>query len=444
MVKNFRPEYGRRVSRQPGVSGMGAEAPRSMRTFLNPLGILFVLGLLAAPALRAAGFDWPQWRGSDRSGVSQDTGLLQSWPDGGPQRIWLFERAGIGYSGPAIVDGKLFTLGTRGENEILLVLDALTGRELWTVPLGEVLDNDRGGGPRGTPTVDGDRVYALTALGRLVCASVSKAELLWQLDLSDLGGRRPGRGYSESVLVDGGQVVCTPGGPRGTLAALDKRSGKLRWLSREFTERAHYSSIVPARINDTAQYVQRTEKFVVGIAASDGRLLWQTDFQGRTAVIPTPIVRGDEIYVTAGYGAGCKMVRIGPGNTVTTVYENKEMKNHHGGVVLVGDYLYGHADPSWVGQNFETGEAAWYYRGFGKGAVGYADGRLYCVDERSGVVTLVEVSPAGWKEHGRFTLDPQTTIRVARGGVWTHPVISNGRLYLRDQDLIYCFDIRAR
>jgi outer membrane protein assembly factor BamB len=148
--------------------------------------------------------------------------------------------------------------------------------------------------------------------------------------------------------------------------------------------------------------------------------------------------------VSAGYGAGSKLVRIGPGNEVTTVYENKVMKNHHGGVVLVGDYLYGYGDPGWVCQDFKTGESVWNHRGLGKGAVSAADGMLYCLEESSGTVALVEASPQGWKEHGRFKLEPQTKIRSPQGRIWTHPVISNGRLYLRDQDLIYCYDVKGK
>ena len=160
-------------------------------------------------------------------------------------------------------------------------------------------------------------------------------------------------------------------------------------------------------------------------------------------MIPTPIVRGNEVYVTAGYGAGSKMIRIEPGNKVTVVYENKVMKNHHGGVVLIGDHVYGHADNGWVCQDFKTGEEVWNHRGFGKGAVSAADGMLYCLEENTGTVVLVEASPKGWKESGRFKLDPQTKIRSNRGKVWTHPVISHGKLYLRDQDLISCYDVKA-
>lgn len=388
--------------------------------------------------------DWPQWRGPDRTDVSTETGLLKSWPQGGPKRIWLFENAGQGYSGPAIVKGKLFTLATREGNEILLVLDANTGKELWTAKVGSVLKNRWGDGPRGTPTVDGDRVYALSGPGDLVCVNVAEGKVLWQASMESLGGKVPGWGYSESVLVDGDLVLCTPGESKGAIAALDKLTGKVQWRTTEFADGAQYSSIVPAEINGTRQYVQLTMNNFVGVATKDGKVLWKAEFPlGRTAVIPTPIVKGNNVYVTAGYGAGCKMVSIAPDNKVTTVYENKVIKNHHGGVILVGDHLYGHADPGWVCQNFKTGAEVWSHRDFGKGAVAYADGMLYCLEEGSGTVVLVEASPAGWKEHGRFKLDPQTKIRSPQGRVWTHPVISNGKLYLRDQDLIYCYDIKA-
>ena len=398
--------------------------------------------LFSVPAL-AADFDWPQWRGPNRDDVSKETGLLKSWPAGGPRRVWMYENGGNGYSGPAIVGGKLFTLGTRDDSEILIALDANTGKELWFAALGGILQNGYGVGPRGTPTVDGNRVYAMSGKGNVACVDIGDGKVLWQQGMTAIGGRTPGWGYTESVLVDGDHVICTPGGERGTLAALDKKTGKVVWRSTDFKDGAHYSSIVPAKINGIDTYVQRTQNSIVGIAPADGRLLWKASFPfGRTAVIPTPIVRDNFVYVTAGYGAGCKMIKIGAGNEVTTVYENKVMKNHHGGVILVGDYLYGHGDPGWVCQNFKTGEEVWNHREFGKGAIAYADGMFYCLEERSGTVALIEASPEGWKEHGRLKLDPQTTIRSPQGRIWTHPVISNGKLYLRDQDLIYCYEVK--
>lgn len=414
-----------------------------MHPTLKAIADLCVFASLAPLAAATTGLDWPQWRGPDRTDVSKETGLLKTWPAGGPKLVWRFENAGHGYSGPAIAAGKYYSIGTRGGSEILLVLDAATGKELWTAGLGGILDNGWGDGPRGTPAVDGDRVYALSGIGNLACVSIADKKILWQVTMRSLGGAIPKWGYTESVLVDGARVLCTPGGSKGAVAALDKLTGKVLWQSKEFTEPAHYSSVVSAPINGTPQYVQRTETSVVGLAVENGKLLWETSFPGRTAVIPTPIVSGNEVYVTAGYGSGSKMVRIEPGNTVTVVYENKVMKNHHGGVVLIGDFLYGHADTGWVCQNFKTGEEVWIYKDFRKGAVSSADGMLYCLEETTGSVALVEASPKGWKESGRFKLAPQTKIRSSSGKIWTHPVISHGKLYLRDQDLIYCFDVKA-
>jgi outer membrane protein assembly factor BamB len=414
-----------------------------MKNSLRSILTLVSLAALSTSAL-AAGSDWPQWRGPDRSDVSKETGLLKSWPAEGPKRLWLFENAGQGYSGPAIANGKYYTIGTRDGSEILLVLDANSGKELWTAKLGGILDNGWGDGPRGTPTVDGDRVYALSGPGNLVCISTKDGKILWQTTMKSLGGRIPKWGYSESVLIDGANVLCTPGDAQGTVAALDKLSGKVVWQSKDITEPAHYSSIVPAKINGQPQLVQRNEKSIFGLAPQDGKLLWQTEFPGRTAVIPTPIVRGNDVYVTAGYGSGSKLVRIGTDNQVTVAYENKVMKNHHGGVVLVGDHVYGHNDNGWVCQNFSTGAEVWMHKGLGKGAVTSADGMLYCLDEKTGTLVLAEASPAAWKEVSRFTLSPQTKIRSEKGRIWTHPVISHGKLYLRDQDLIYCFDVKSR
>jgi len=400
--------------------------------------------LVSTATVRGAGnYDWPQWRGPDRNDVSKETGLLKMWPKEGPKRIWMFENAGQGYAGFSIVNGQLFTLGTRSNSEVLISLDAATGQERWVTPLADVLSNGWGDGPRGTPSVDGDLVYAMSGNGTLSCAQASDGKLVWKKKMSALGGRTPGWGFTESPLVDGDLVVCTPGGSKGAIAALDKKTGEVKWQSKEFTDDAQYSSLVPANMNGGRQYIQLTMKSVAGVSATDGKLLWRHDWPGRTAVIPTPIYKDGQVYVTAGYGVGCMLLKIGAGNEVTGVYTNKVIKNHHGGVVLIGDYLYGHGDPGWTCQNFKTGAEVWNHRGFGKGAVSSADGMLYCLEEGSGTVALVVATPDGWSEKGRFKLEPQSTIRNPQGRIWTHPVISNGRLYLRDQDLIYCYDIKG-
>jgi outer membrane protein assembly factor BamB len=389
--------------------------------------------------------DWPQWRGPDRTDVSQETGLLKSWPADGPKRLWLNENVGLGYSGFSISGGKLFTMGARDDSEQLICLDANTGTELWAAKIGPVLDNGWGNGPRGTPTVDGERVYAMGGTGQLIGAQISDGKEVWQKSMSDLGGKRPNWGYCESVLVDAEKVVCTPGGGNGCIVALNKETGEVLWQSSDLTEKVQYASIVPATIHGQPQYIQLFQDAVVGVSPTDGKLLWKSPWPGKTAVIPTPVVHNNEVFVTSGYGVGCSLVKIDAENKPQEAYFNKNMKNHHGGVVLVGDHLYGHSDGvGWMCLDFKTGEIVWNEKSaLGKGCLTCADGMLYCLDEGSGEVALVEASPKGWNEHGRFKLSPQTTKRSPKGRIWTHPVVSNGKLYLRDQDLLSCFDVKA-
>ncbi|MDB6154967.1 MAG: bamB 1 [Chthoniobacteraceae bacterium] len=393
----------------------------------------------------ASALDWPQFRGPDRSDVSKETGLLKQWPEGGPKQVWLFKNAGNGYAGFSIVDGKLFTMGTRDGSEVLIALDAATGTELWAAKIGSVLNNGWGDGPRGTPTVDGSMVYTMGGQGSLICAQVADGKVIWTRTMKELGGQTPGWGYTESVVVDGNQVICTPGGKEGAVAALDKTTGATLWQSKEITDGAQYSSVVPATINGEKQYVQLTAQNYFGIAPKDGSLKWKMPFPGKTAVIPTPVVKDNFVFVTAGYGVGSQMSEIGKDNQPTLKYENMTMKHHHGGVVRVGENLFGYSDGiGWLCQNFASGEQVWAERSkLGKGAVTSADGMLYCLDEGSGTVVLAEASSKGWAEHGRFKLDPQSSIRNPQGRIWTHPVIANGKLYLRDQDLIFCFDIKG-
>ena len=405
--------------------------------------LYFATSLLTASA---ASGDWPQWRGPDRTDVSKETGLLKSWPEGGPARVWLFEGAGLGYAGPAISGGKLFTMGIREGSEWLIAVDAASGKELWAAKIGSVLKNNWGDGPRGTPTLDGANVYALGGQGSLICANVADGKVVWQKSMKDFGGKTPGWGYTESVLIDGNKVVCTPGGGQGAVIALDKKTGDTLWQSKDFTDGAQYSSVIAANHNGARQLIQLTMQHVVGLNAADGKVLWTVDFPGKTAVIPTPIFQDGQVYVTAGYGVGCLSFKVGADNAVTGLYTNKVMKNHHGGAILVDGHVYGHSDGvGWVCQNFKTGEEVWSEKNaLGKGAVTYADGMLYCLAENNGTVALVDASPKGWKERSRFKLDPQTTQRNPQGRIWTHPVIAGGRLYLRDQELLSCYDVKVK
>jgi hypothetical protein len=273
----------------------------------------------------------------------------------------------------------------------------------------------------------------------------------------DLGGEMmSGWGYSESPLVDGAFVLCTPGGKNGAIAAFEKTSGTLRWRSRDYTDKAAYSSLVVSEAGGIRQYVQMTGQSVAGVAAKDGRLLWRFPRTSNVAAIPTPIVHKDKVYATSDYGAGCVLLRLSAGASgrlgVEKIYQNGVMENHHGGVVLVDGYVYGCSGNTnrrshWACQDFQTGEDVWKddpsnFRQ--AGSITYADGRLYCYGQTDGTVVLAEVSKDGWKEHGRFRVPRQTQVPRKSGHIWTHPVVANGRLYLRDEDLIFCYDVKAQ
>ncbi len=409
---------------------------------LLPFAAVLLSGTLAS--VRAQDASWPRFRGADFDDHSPDSGLLKVWPEGGPDRLWLFDEAGLGYAGFSVADGKLFTMGARDAVTCLIALDAGTGEELWATEVSALYRNDWGDGPRSTPTVDGDRVYALSGRGELICAKTSDGEELWSVNLEkDFGGGVPGWGYCESVLVDGDQVVCTPGGRQGAVLALDKMTGEKRWQSDELKDGAQYASLLPIEVAGKRQYVQLFQKTLAGVSAADGSLLWSSDWGGRVAVIPTPIFHDGSVYIASGYGVGCKRVEIGAA-AAKDAWQNDVMVNHHGGVVLIDGHLYGHSDNGgWKCQNFATGEELWADRGVGKGAVHYADGMLYCLSESDGTVALVEASTEGWKEKSRFQLSPQTELRKPKGKIWVHPVVVGGRLYLRDQELIYCYDVKG-
>ncbi|MEI6234435.1 MAG: PQQ-binding-like beta-propeller repeat protein [Planctomycetota bacterium] len=402
--------------------------------------IALVVCFFSAQALRAS--DWPQFGGPLRDGVSTETGLLKQWPESGPKLIWMSKDVGLGYSGPAIVGGRIYLMGLRGESELLLCLNAADGKELWATPIGSAYTNDYGDGPRGTPTVDGERIYMLGANGDLVCAGTASGTVHWRVKVTDFGGMVPPWGYCESVLVDGDRVVCTPGGEKGAMAAFEKLSGKLVWQSAKFTDPAQYASIAAADIAGTHLYIQVTGEHVTGIAAADGRMLWQQPFKC-AYVCASPVVKGDHVFVTSGGGTGCKSFHVLAPDKVELVYKNKVMKNLPGGVVLFGEHLYGYSDGlGWVCQHFATGEQVWASKEFRKGSLTIADGMMICVAEDDGTVVLADASEKGWKERSHFQLDPLFTKRK-QGHVWTLPVVVGGRLYLRDQEFLFCFDIAA-
>jgi len=418
---------------------------------------LFLL-CAAVPLTSIQAGDWPTWRGTSRDDISSETGLLSEWPEGGPEKLWDTKEAGLGYSSFAIVGNQLFTMGSDGtendSSDFLMALNVTDGSVNWKTRMGAYRDNGWGGGPRGTPSVsnDGKLVIGISAAGDLVCVRTANGEEVWRKQLAGegsenaagFGGSIPNWGYSESPLIDGDRLLCTPGGNAGTVVCLNLQTGETIWQSADLQDNAHYSSIIAVEHANARQYIQLTEKTLFGLSA-DGKLLWKTEFPGRTAVIPTPVYSEGVVFATAGYGAGCVCVRISDSNEVEPLYDTKDMSNHHGGVLLFEGHIYGHSDSKGLlCQKLETGEIVWTdnNRNRSKGAVAFADGHLYCLNEGDGQCVLAEATPAGYNETGRFTLEPQSEQRNPRGRVWTHPVICNGMLFLRDQEVICCYDIR--
>jgi outer membrane protein assembly factor BamB len=416
--------------------------------------------LLTAPAtaalqpepLAAKPHDWPQWQGPNRDNRSRETGLLRTWPEGGPPLLWKATALGGGYSTPAVAAGRVLGMSYRRNAEVVWALDDRTGKELWSTTIApanrEVAYHE---GSRCTPTIDGDRLYALGVSGDLVCLQVRDGKQLWRKNLlKDFGGTLPyyrdTYGYAESPLVDGGRVVVTPGEPRHTLVALDKLTGKLLLSAsvpetRKGSSRADYASVVVGTAAGRRQYVAFLHGGLVGVSAEDGELLWRYDRPSSGVVnCNTPVFHDGLVFASSGYGKGGGLVRLASaGGKVRAdeVYFTRRMKNLHGGTVLADGHLYGGSDPGMlVCLELGTGKGGWVERRAGKGSIAYADGHLYYRDEQ-GPVLLVEANPKAYVEKGRF--DPP---HRSEHNAWSHPVIANGRLYLRDQNVLLCYDVK--
>lgn len=393
--------------------------------------------------------DWPTFNGPARDNISKETGLLKEWPKEGPPLAWKATGIGDGHSSVSVANGKIFTAGRIDDSCYVFALNEADGKPLWKSKLGGIGTNDDGQGgkgPRATPTVDGDMIFTEGPAGDVVAMAASDGKEAWHVNLKrDFGGSIPHWGYSESLLVDGDNVICTPGGAKGTVLALNKKTGKQTWRTESLKDPAHYTSLVPADIGNVHQVIVFTPASVAGVDAKDGTVLWKTSRRGKTAVIPTPVVKDNYIYVTSGYGIGCDLFKVNyeAGKfSVEPGYkdENHNMENHTGGVVCVDGYIYGFSDTkNWTCQDMMTGDVKWSDRSLpGKGTIAYADGHLYCRSEK-GPIALIEATPTGWKQTGRFN-QPERSGKIA----WPHLVIANGKLYVRDMDNLFCYDIKAK
>ncbi len=408
------------------------------------LAVFFGLLIAAAPLhaqLKAEPGEWPAWRGPNRDGLSTETGLLKDWPAGGPSLMWKIKGLGTGYSTPSIAQGKIFLMGTVGKAEHIIALDVKDGSKLWSTPIGSTA----GGypAPRCTPTVDGDWLYALSSDGKLVRASVKEGTISWKKDLkADFGGVTGSWAYAESPLIDGDILVCTPGGSAAALVTLKKDTGEVIWkastkgVTGNYTK-AGYSSVIVANINNSKQYVQFLHAGVIGVDANSGKVLWNYNKPANgTANISTPIVRNDTVFAASNYGNGGGLASIS-NEGAKEVYFVKEMQNHHGGMILVGRHLYGTGANSLICVEFATGKIKWNAKGtVGKGSIFYADGMLVHRSEK-GPIALVEANPNAYKEHGRFEQPDRSDVKA-----WSHPVVVGGRMYIRDWDILLCYDVK--
>ena len=426
----------------------------ALRTSFGALMICSVVIALMGTTLAAQqATDWPTFRGPDRTGVAPDTGLLKSWPEGGPELLWTAKGAGNGYASVSIADGRFYTLGdglstADDKDEYLTCFDLKDGKQLWKSKTGSPWRKGQRAWQtsRSTPTIDGDRVYVATPDGKLVCVSTDGNEN-WRIDLKEKfnGKKADIWGYSESVLIDGELLICTPGGPKNTMVALNKNSGETIWTTARAGDRgAGHASIVISQAGETKVYVQTTGSGAMGVRASDGKLLWTYDIDKTTAVIPTPIVRDDLIFFSAGYKRGGALLRQkSDGNNEASIEEvyplQRKLSNKHGGIVLVGDYLYGDSDDAGTPfcAEFKTGEIKWKSRGSSKqsASIVAADGHLYIL-YHNGTMTLVKADPESFQEVGSFKV-PDSRTQPS----WAHPVIHNGRLYLRESDSVLCYKL---
>lgn len=425
-------------------------------------------------------FDWPQWQGPDRNAISKEKGLLQEWPKDGPPLAWTARKLGGGDSAPSVAGGKLFGMSNRGDEEVVWCLSEKDGSELWVQKLGPAFQQrvpQSKEGPSCTPTVDGERLFVLGVGGDLACLQVKDGKEVWRVNfVKDFAGTPPMWNYRESPLVDGDKLICTPGGPDATLAALDKATGKTLWKTKVAAGggggggqpgrpggrpgfggggSAAYSSPIAIDFDGKRQYVQLTAKTLVGVAADDGKVLWTYDkpANGMGITCSTPLHHDGQVFAASAYNAGGGLVKLAKdgdkGVKAEEVYFTKKMENHHGGMILHDGCLYGANGGNGGGflvcLDFKTGKVLWDAREADerekrveKGAIAMANGRLYYRTEK-GTVLLIEPSGKEYVEKGRFEQPDRTKLPA-----WAHPVIANGKLYIRDQDALYCYDVKAK
>jgi len=399
------------------------------------------LALFAQVAFAA---EWPQWRGPNRDGKSVESGLLKQWPEGGPRLLWAANGIGHGFSTVVIADGTIYTTGIVGTE---LVLTALTmdGEVQWQKPIGPGWHNRRQHpGARSTPTIDGERLYVISGHGKLYALDRSDGREVWSVDMiSEFQGKLPQWGCSESVLIDGDLLLCTPGGDQVGMVALNKTTGETVWRGDPLNTPAAYASPILVEFAGTRQIIHLVQSGLVGVQADTGKLLWRYQRAAppnRPACSP-PLYSDGRAFGASGYNNGGGLVQLATeGNqvTATELWDTKDMVNQHGGMVLVDGHIYGNHRNGWSCLDLATGATKWHASGVGKGSITYADGMLYCFSEKTGTAGLVKATPTAFEMVSSFTPPGD-----GPGPYWTHPVVCGGRLYLRRSGTLFAYDVKA-
>jgi outer membrane protein assembly factor BamB len=387
---------------------------------------------------------WPQFLGPDRNNCSPETGLLKRWPKGGPKLLEMIQGLGVGFSNISISDGVFYTMGNHRDRELVLAVNLDSGENLWKFDNAAAYHNGYGDGPRSTPTIDGGRLYALGGTGELVCLERTSGKKVWQKNIvREFGSGVPGWGICESVLIDGDHLICTPGGRGATLVALDKKTGETLWKAAvPQDDPAAYASPILMEAGGVRQFVQLTARGTIGIRASDGKFMWRDDSSANgTANCCAPVASNGMVVTASGYGRGGSMVELTSSDGETScrfAWHSNDLVVHHGGLVLHEGHVYATNDQALNCVELKTGKLKWKNRGVGKGSVTFADGRLV-VRSESGPVALVEATPSAYKELGKFDQPDRSS-----SPAWTYPVVAGGRLFLRDQDKLFVYDVRGK
>ncbi len=404
---------------------------------------LLTLAVASVGSLRAEehAASWPRFHGPRGTNMSPETGLLRQWPEGGPRQLWTAQGIGDGFATVAIADGRIYTAGNRNNQTVITALDT-SGKLLWQAPNGGAWTGAQPGS-RGTPTIEGDRLYHESPLGDVVCLDAPSGRKIWGLNiLQTFGAENTTWALAESLLIDGDHLICSPGGPQTAVVALDKRTGQIVWKSPSVGgDRAGYASPALVVHQGLRMILTMTSQHAIGVNADTGELLWQ--FKHVTPWdenIFSPIFHEGQVFISTGHRVGSVMLKVtvqGRKASVQEVWRSTDLDNHHGGTILLDGYLYGSLwSPGWACLQWQSGKTMYSARGVGKGSLTYADGMLYTLGE-NGQMGLVPATPQDHTVVSRFRLPAG-----GQGPAWAHPVVCGGRLYLRHGDFLYAYDVR--